>query len=210
VAGPPPAADQVFRYFAIWLTASELTAAIFGSRLSLLLQPLLIGFVLAAKVAVVDSVLIWPELIAAGFALLLWPFLARFITRRSMIVALVLLASIVVERLRPFKFEAARDFGWLPFRAFLGGSIMVNTAAFFEKGFLYGSALWLLSRAGLKTWVAASVVAVLLFGTSVAETMIVGRSAEITDTVMVLLIAGLIELVDVRRPGLAGQPSRTV
>jgi VanZ family protein len=195
VSGPLPAPVDVFNYFTLWVTASELVAEIFGAVPSLLLAPLLVGFVLAAKVAIYASVLTRAELAGAGLAVLLaWPLLHRS-PGRAGTVALLLLVSVVIDRLTPFAFqpEAARPFGWLPFRSFLGGSLLVNTAAFCEKVFRYGSLLWLWQRAGLRPWTAVLLVGSTLLATSLAQTILPGRSAEITDTVLVLFVAVLLK-----------------
>ena len=60
-----------------------------------------------------------------------------------------------------------------------------------EKFFLYGSLVWLSTKAGLPLWLGTLLVALLLFITSVAELYLPGRSAEITDAVMALMV-GLI------------------
>ena len=193
LSGPLPTPGEVFRYFALWVTASELLAEIFGTALSLLLAPLLVGFVLAAKIAIYASVLTRAELAGAGLAVLVaWPILHRS-PGRAATVAVLLLVSVVIERLEPFAFrpEAARPFGWFPFRSFLGGSLLVNTAAFCEKVFSYGSLLWMWQRAGPRPWAAVLLVASILLATSFAQTMLPGRSAEITDTVLVLFVAVL-------------------
>src|SRR3954447_6837179 len=59
--GPFPGPGEIFRYFALWLTSSELLAAIFGARLSLMFAPLLVAFVLAAKVFIHSSEVTRPE-----------------------------------------------------------------------------------------------------------------------------------------------------
>ncbi|GAC1339704.1 MAG: hypothetical protein NVSMB18_08440 [Acetobacteraceae bacterium] len=203
VFGPWPTPDAVLRYAAIWLTGGELLAAVFGFGLSLLLTPLLIGFVLAGKIAIEGSVITRAELAGVAIAVLARPALGGSRKARVGLVAVVLLAAVVAERLQPFAFAAeAQPFGWLPFRGFLHGSMAVNTASFLEKLFFYGSLLWLLGRAGMGRWAAAVFVAAVLFATSWAETMLPDRSAEITDTVMAIAIAGLIALLEMaaRRP----------
>jgi hypothetical protein len=113
----------------------------------------------------------------------------------------VLCISIVVGRLEPFHFAAtARPFGWLPFRSFLVGSISIDTVALMEKFFLYGSLVWLAAEALLPLWLSTLGVASLLFATSVAETYLPNRTAEITDTVMAVII-GLLILPFRRRAG---------
>lgn len=103
---------------------------------------------------------------------------------------------VVVERLEPFAFQdTPREFGWLPFRSFMTGSLEVNVMAFCEKAFLYGGLLFLLGEAGWRQRNSAMLVALMLFATSWAETYLPGRSAEITDTVLVLLIASGLSLL---------------
>ena len=110
--------------------------------------------------------------------------------------ALLFSAYIVAERLEPFQFSGyGRTFGWIPFRSFLYGSVEVNIISFLEKTFLYGALIWLLERSGLRTGVSTILVAFLLFAASWAETYLPGRSAEITDALMALLIGVIIAVV---------------
>lgn len=212
--GPFPDPAETFRYFAVWLTASELLAEICGPGLSLLMAPLLVGFVLLGKILIYSSVVTRPEVAGAAVVVLIaWPMLHRS-PGRTATVALILLASLVIERLEPFEFAwGARPFGWLPFRSFFGGSLVVNSASLLEKLFLYGSLVWLWTRAGARLWMAALGVAAVLFATSLAETALPDRSAEITDALLALLVAGLISLLEPAavspRPGYGeGTPGR--
>jgi VanZ family protein len=61
--------------------------------------------------------------------------------------------------------------------------------SFFEKSFLYGSLLFFFIEAGGRLRTAAILVCGVLFVTSWAETYLPGRSAEITDAFMALLLA---------------------
>ncbi len=100
-----------------------------------------------------------------------------------------------MERLEPFEFQPfARPFGWVPFNSFMSGSTEIDVLSFMEKCFLYGSLLFLLGRAGMRPVFAAILVAGMLFGTSWARP-ISGRSAEITDALMTLLIAAGFALI---------------
>jgi hypothetical protein len=83
-------------------------------------------------------------------------------------------------------------FGWLPFRSFLNGSFGVNVQSLFEKAFLYGSLIWIAARAGLKLQVATTAATMLLLMTSVVEIYLPGRSAEITDALITLLMGTII------------------
>ena len=109
---------------------------------------------------------------------------------------MILGTFIAASRLAPFDFElTSRSFGWIPFLSFMSGSLLINTQSFLEKFFLYGSLLWLLIESGLHLRHAAAIVAVGLFCTSLMEVYLPGRSAEITDAVMVLLIAWVLSLL---------------
>ena len=77
---------------------------------------------------------------------------------------------------------------------------MVNTLSFCEKVFLYGSVLFLLTEAGARLGLSALLVASCLFATSWLETYLPGRSAEITDAVMALLIALIFVLLRREQP----------
>jgi hypothetical protein len=109
---------------------------------------------------------------------------------------LLLSAYILAERLEPFQFSAyGRAFGWTPFRSFLYGSVEVNILSFLEKTFLCGALIWLLDNSGLRSGVSTILVAIMLFAASWAETYLPGRSAEITDALMALLIGIIMAVV---------------
>ena len=192
----PPA---ILRYTALWLTSNWLLGKIFGYARSRILVVLFIAFVFMAKVLIEGLVVSFPEALGAAIALALWLVIDGDKRSAALLVAAVLCAAIVVERLEPFQFEAsARAFGWLPFRSFLGGSIAVNTMAFLEKFFRYGSLIWLLADAGFALWVATVCVAIVLFTTSVVELYLPGRSAEITDAMMAVMIGLIMALMRTR------------
>jgi VanZ family protein len=192
---PIPTKSDLFRHTAIWLCIAALIEGLAGTRLAWLLFPLFIMSVLAAKVLIVGQSLSSAEIGGAGLALVLWFVLvagvaARF---RVTVIALIFGASIVVERLAPFQFiSRARHFGWIPFVGFIHGSLELNIMSFLEKAFLYGSLIWLLDKSGLRHWPSTLLVAIMLFATSWAEAYLPGRSAEITDALIALLMGAII------------------
>jgi hypothetical protein len=108
-------------------------------------------------------------------------------------------ALIAVERLLPLHFGPAHAFGWIPFVSLMHGSIAVNTQSFLEKFFLYGATLWALIESGLDLWPATALLALGLFATSLAEIVMPGRSAEITDATMAFALALLYRALERRR-----------
>lgn len=178
------------RHTTIWLTIFAFVATVVDRRRALIAL-LLCGCVLSARVVIVGTVLSVAEIVGAFIAICIWPVLLAVSERRRCAVLFVLLASIVIfERLQPFLFQSyARDFGWVPFSSLMAGSIGVDVMSFFEKTFLYGSLLYLFVEAGGRLRTATILVCAMLFATSWAETYLPGRSAEITDTVIALLLA---------------------
>ncbi len=195
---PRPTGYDLFRYTAIWLTVASLIEAVGGRRRGWLLFPLFIAAVLAAKVVIIGTTLSAAEIAGAATALGVWLLLAVSVGAQLRVAAtaLLFLAYIVAERLEPFQFSAyGRAFGWIPFRSFLYGSVEVNITSFLEKAFLYGALIWLLDKSGLRSGMSTILVAVMLFAASWAETYLSGRSAEITDALMALLIGIIITVV---------------
>ena len=195
--------DDFCRHTTIWLTIFVLTAAVVGHRRSLLIAPLFCGALLLARVLILGAVLSVAEIAGAIIALCLWPILLAVPARwRSAGVFMLLAGVVIFERLQPFRFQSvARPFGWLPFWSLMEGSIGVDVMSFFEKSFLYGSLLFLFVEAGGRLRTAATLVCGALFATSWMETYLPGRSAEITDAAMALLIAVAMALTRLQAPG---------
>ena len=191
--------DDFLRYTALWLTSSCLLESIAGFGWSCVLVPLFMAGVFAARV-MIDGLVVTPsETGGAALALALWLLLGRYHRFAAIATAALLCAAIVLARLQPFDFQSLpRPFGWLPFRSFLAGSLYVNTISLLEKAFYYGSLVWLIAEAGLPLLLSALLVGTILFATSIAETYLPGRSAEITDALIVLIMAVLIAAM--RRP----------
>ena len=63
---------------------------------------------------------------------------------------------------------------------------------------LFGSSIWLVAKAGLPLCLSIIVMAVVLFTTSYTDVYLPNRTAEITDTVMALLIGALFALSETK------------
>jgi len=197
----------MLRYFALWLTTSCLIGAVAGFKRSRLFLLLFVAFVFTAKILIENVVLSLPEVVGGVLAVAAWFMIGRRRRIAALVTGIVLCCAIAIARLEPFDFQTpARAFGWVPFRSFLGGSLGNNVTSFFEKFFLYGSLLWLSIEAGASLWLATLLIALFLFVTSVAEIYLPGRSAEITDALMVLMI-GLIMSAIINRQGASRYPA---
>jgi VanZ family protein len=187
---------DLFRHTAIWLTIFTLVSKIAATLRPSLLVPLFAAIVLSSKILIVSTTLSVAEVAGAVAAYLIWLALHRRGRGYLAIVIVLFSATIVAQRLEPFQFTThSVPFGWIPFRSFMQGSIDVDVLSFLEKFFLYGGLIWLLGEAGLSRRAAAGIVAATLFATSIAETYLPHRSAEITDALMAILIAVIFALV---------------
>ena len=212
VLTPTPPPYDLWRHTTIWLVLFALVEAVLGRRRSIGSALLLVGFLTGARISIIGQALSIAELAGAGTALFLWALALLIAVRlRASVLALMLGAYIIVERLQPFLFQGSpKAFGWLPFRSFMTGSLEIDLMAFLEKSFLYGSLLFLLTETGFRLRTVSIVLALLLFATSWAETYLPGRSAEITDAMMVMLIGlGFSLLSGSRDIGISCEPSKS-
>jgi len=98
--------------------------------------------------------------------------------------------SILISGLMPFAVRSVpAEFGWLPFRGFLGGSMYLNSQSALEKLFLYASFVYLCRQLGLSFFLTAFSGATVLGLIEMAQTRMVGHTAEITDPVLLILAA---------------------
>jgi VanZ family protein len=185
---------DVIRHAAVWMTVLFLERFVVKTEKWFDAVTVLSAFII--RIILIDAPLSGAEVIGALVAVFLSSLLRMLRSRRQAAILFVGLWSIVIiERLQPFQFQAtARDFGWQPFRSFLAGSIDIAVPTFCEKAFLYGSLLFLLGEAGCGAIVATVAVSGSLFATASLETWLPGRSAEITDAVMALLLAAAFAL----------------
>jgi len=180
---------KLLEYFVLWLTTCYLLDAALR-RFARIAIPCFVIILFAAKVVTVNLSLSASELIGAAMAVFFWLAVLEQSRFRTIFVTTLLGAMVVLVRLQPFEFHATAvtSFGWVPFHSIVEGSLGKNFVAFGEKIFLYGSLIWIASRSGLSLRTSTMATAVLLFITSLAETHIPGRSAEITDGTMALLL----------------------
>ena len=181
-------AYDVLRYGALWLSVIFLFRTGVRRSMSLLLLVMLAFF--AAKASIIGQVLSLPELLGAGLALLFSPFiLGRFARVGVPATAVLLTVILVLTRVLPWEFAAApKPFQWIPFFGFLHGSQQVDAISFAQKFYLYGVVLLLLVRSGVRLRFAIALECAILFGTSLLQTFMVGRSAEISDAVLALIL----------------------
>lgn len=182
---------------AAWLTFAAIAAANFGGSGFRVLM--ICGIVvLLAKPFLVWQTLQLYEVIGLALALLL----CRFMSGRRLILGLMLLAAIALNGLAPFKFIAqARPFYFEPFIGFIAGNIATAANLVLAKVFLYGAAVWLMARGGWHLLPATLVAVAALGAVELAQIFLPNRTAELTDPLIAVLMAGLLLVLPARKRG---------
>ena len=127
---------QLLRYCVVWLFVAALIHACYGAQRWKLAFPLFVTGFFAAKVLITDLVIKPADLLGCLLALVIWLcFLARN-RARYLLLSLPFLALLLATLLAPFSFSEVqlRDYGWIPFKSLMHGSIGVNIQSFCEKG----------------------------------------------------------------------------
>lgn len=196
-----PAAD-LFRHFAGWLAAAVLLEAVAGARRRRLAFALLVAGVLGLRCLLVGVALTPAETAGGALALFAWTFGLAGAERRALVVVLLFAAAIALQSLEPFMLlPQPRPFVWVPFRSLIVGSTETNVRSFLEKTFLYGGLLWLLLRSGVGFWPTAIGAAAFILALKWGQTWLPRRSGEITDVLLVLILALILRLTAGRRGG---------
>jgi hypothetical protein len=113
----------------------------------------------------------------------------------------VFLAVILVRGLSPFHFATgSTEFGWVPFGAMLEGDWQSTARVLIEKAFYYGTAIWLLRAAGLRLVRSVILVAAVLACIEVVQIRLPGRTPEITDPILAILMGFALAKAKVSRP----------
>ena len=194
LASELPALD-LFRHFAGWLAAAVLLEAIAGPHRRRLAFALLVAGVLAVRCLLVGVALTPAEVAGGGLALFAWLFGLAEVERRARVVVLLFAAAIALQSLEPFMLlPQPRPFVWVPFRSLIVGSTETNVRSFLEKTFLYGALLWLLLRGGARFWPAATGATAFVLALKWGQTWLPRRSGEITDVLLVLILALILRL----------------
>ncbi len=180
-----------------WLAIGVLLGSIAGTSTPPLLVALLA--VLPARLLIVHQQLTLAELLGAllGVALNLALWRGRWQARAA---AVLLLVSLAISGLAPFHFsDTAASFSWRPFHAsFHTANWEPAGIVLLRKVFRYGAFLWLASRCGMRLGSSAAVLSSMLFAIEIAQTHLPGRTPEITDPILALLMALALRLLAVR------------
>jgi len=186
---------------ATWYAAGKLLASAGASHPSLWLSLMLVAF--PAQLSLVGRQPTRAGLLGAIAGILLYQLLYQLAgspRRVTPVEAWAFLAVIVFRGLSPFHFTQGHHFSWTPFSGLLATEWESGVMTLLEKAFYYGTAVWLFRASGARTRYAAALVAIVLAIIEGLQTHLAGRTAEITDPILALLMAyGLAMLARQRR-----------
>ena len=186
---------DLLRHTTIWLVLALLLDDLLELRESRWVLVVFVPLLLGVRITIYDTRLSPAEAVGGVIACLVWTTLLYRLPIRFLAVAGLFFLVVVLSALEPFQFTAAtRGFGWIPFRRHLQGSVAVNVQSFLEKAFRYGSLIWLPVRAGysLRSTVLSSTT--MVFVLCSLQLFIPGRSADLTDVILLLFFSCLLRL----------------
>jgi VanZ family protein len=184
---------DLYRHTVTWLALALLLQALTGVEWSRLAFLLFVPMVEGLRI-LIGTPLSPAEVLGGTIALVLWAGgLARLRARALMVAALFTL-MVILRGLAPFHFlDTGRSFQWVPFHGFVTGDLSINIEVFLEKTFLYGSLVWLWVRGGLVLITATVANAAVVLSVGFAQVFLPGRSAELTDTAMLIITAAILK-----------------
>jgi VanZ family protein len=153
---------------------------------------------LAAQMVIAGRLNSAEEVLAAGIALALWRFSGG--ASRVRWCAWLLASGILLRELRPFYFlSVPQPFSWIPFAATLEAGRDSAVIVIARKAFDYGALIFAL-RCGGWAWLRAGfVVALPLAAAEAIQTYLPGRTPEITDPLLALLMMFLLMIASPRK-----------
>jgi VanZ family protein len=187
---------------AVWAAAAEWFAAALAMeaicgrwRTSWLAGAMLVS---ALRIFMPPRSLALDEVAGAALALLAWEILPS--RRRLGAGVWMALSAILLVELAPFHFtRQVAPFSWIPFGASFENERWAALVILLRKTFLYGAAIWLLVRSGYGYLVAGGALAVALFILETVQRYLPGRTPEITDPLIALVMTTALWAVGDRR-----------
>jgi len=146
-----------------------------------------------ARLILASRTLAWSDIVGAAAAYAAWLCLPRLWVRRA--VPVLLAGALILGELSPFHFQSARAFNWVPFRGFFSSTWQDGFVVLFRKSFWYGSVLWLWRASGRSLAWTTAVAAAALFLLEWVQVYLPGRTPEITDAVLAVLMGVLLWLL---------------
>ena len=181
---------------AAWAVVACLWPQVVRGRKAGLWLLALVGGVFFLEVLIVHNAVSLTNVLGALLGVGLWQLWLKRMASGQVVLILLLASSLLLSGLAPFHLRGyLGEFYWLPFHGFLGGSMMINISVLFEKGFFYGALIHLLHRQSGRFAFAVVCAFLLMLLIEVGQLFVSGHTAEITDPLLVLLIAMALKAV---------------
>jgi VanZ family protein len=170
-----------------WFAAALLVEAVIGRVRTVWLALALLA--LPIRLLLADRNLTPAETGGGILALLLWAAIPR--GRRELVAIPLLAFGILLREFWPFHFTSEpASFSWIPFAATISSDPLPGAVVILRKAFDYGAMVWLARGIGLAR--AGIAVSAILFLAEWAQRYLPGRQPEITDSVLTLIMAGIL------------------
>lgn len=190
---------DLFESLGGWLAFSALLESLtgrkrFASRVALAL------LVIPLKLLISSRTMTGSECVGALLGVAGWMMLRCLRRQANVTAALLAVTVLILAGLTPFRFAGQpQAFTWVPFLALLQTPWEAAFVILLQKSFLYGSAVWLVHESG-RGWLLGSVlVAIPLAGVEAAQVYLPGRTPEVTDPLLAILLGCGLMLLDNRR-----------
>lgn len=185
----------------VWAVAAEWFAALLalGAVLGRPPNPWLAGVpaVLALRLVTATRALAPNEAAGAVGSLPVW--LAIPAARRLPAAVWWMGSALLLRELGPFHFSPhAQPFSWIPFSGTLEAERQSAVVILARKAFDYGAMVWLLRQCSVRYWQAGLATAGVLFVCERIQVCLPGRTPEITDAVLALIMAAALWMAESR------------
>ena len=188
---------DVLRYVVVTLVVGRLLQALTTPGQALIGAVLIPIGVVAAKPFIMTKVIAPAEVVGVAIGVVLWVALLARMHRRTGLIAVLLFAQIIIQGVLPFELrDEPVMMSLIPMKGLEGGSMAMALQSFFEKVFLYGALVWLLVEAGrglVFTLVASTLMLTMV---ELLQMFLVGRSPEITDPLLAIVMGIVFYAVD--------------
>jgi hypothetical protein len=193
---PHMSPPDVLWHMAGVLVAGHSLTAIFGRSRALRWLGLLIAIVIAGKVLVVTRVLDASTLVGVAVGYGVWHFVSKRTSSSDAVVLVVLLVAYTLKALEPFELRPIpAAFSWIPFAAMLQGSMLINVEVLVESVFAFAGLLGLVRMLGSGVGASSFVLALWVAALEAAQMYLVGRSPDVTEPLLVLLVGQFLRYV---------------
>lgn len=184
-------------YTICWITAGSFVFGTFQLQRSGFYFCLSAGMVLSLQVIIMTRSVSVSNLLGTLLAMTIWILFFDKTVMKTRNLLVVIFAIIFIDGFFPLHVTADPvPFQFVPFHGFLSGNMLHNIITFFEKLFIYGS-LVILLRTVLKNHKISMLIACIwVLSIEMLQMFTLNHSPELTDALMVLIIAILIDKIE--------------